>query len=384
MDALKFLNGPVPVAWFQYFCGVRWKNKNPKNQIYPASVAGCSNNVGEKDRNFIITNKTIFILAKAGSELAGEPFYYIFFPACSWIFEITLSRRTLMMLTASMYIGQSLKDVLKKPRPSSPPVIRMDEKYETEYGMPSTHTMCGVTAPFSLLLVASKFYQMPLHQGIVLSGIWSSAVMISRVYLGMHSIMETCTGAILSIILLSLYPTVAWLDESLVHSSLVSWCVGAGSFLLSWVVFQLDADIDQQTGLPRWNTARGDMAEILGWCAGFLIGSRQSVLSKTLMTHLSPTSQLQVLLPITEAGPSALRCLVRFTAGSSLLGPFGFMVRKLLLRFFVRVNGYQISDIKAAKRKPNVELPYKFLTTFLSGFVSTYVIPSILQYCNLW
>jgi len=53
----------------------------------------------------------------------------------------------------------SMQDILKWPRPPSPPVIRLDEAYETEYGMPSTHTMCAVTAPFSLLLFVSQMHK---------------------------------------------------------------------------------------------------------------------------------------------------------------------------------------------------------------------------------
>jgi len=33
-------------------------------------------------------------------------------------------------------------------------------------------------------------------------------------------------------------------------------------------MFHLDSKVDKKTGKPSWNTARGDTAEILGWCAG--------------------------------------------------------------------------------------------------------------------
>jgi len=49
---------------------------------------------------------------------------------------------------------------------------------------------------------------------------------------------------------------------------LVSVAVGVGCLLLTKVMFELDNEIDPLTGKARWNTARGDVAGILGWCAG--------------------------------------------------------------------------------------------------------------------
>lgn len=52
---------------------------------------------------------------------------------------------------------------MREKRPASPPVIRLEAKYETEYGMPSTHTMAGTVAPFALYSFTRMIYQVCLH-----------------------------------------------------------------------------------------------------------------------------------------------------------------------------------------------------------------------------
>lgn len=55
--------------------------------------------------------------------------------------------------------GQSLKDIVKWPRPTCPPVIRLQKKWAFEYGMPSTHAMVGVAFPSTVLYFTSSRYE---------------------------------------------------------------------------------------------------------------------------------------------------------------------------------------------------------------------------------
>ncbi|KAL0175076.1 hypothetical protein M9458_031044, partial [Cirrhinus mrigala] len=55
-----------------------------------------------------------------------------------------------------MYIGQVMKDILKLPRPSSPPVVKLETRVDAEYGMPSTHAMAATAISFTLLLSAQE------------------------------------------------------------------------------------------------------------------------------------------------------------------------------------------------------------------------------------
>ena len=117
-NVLHILNNPVSIAWCQYYCGVRWVNSDKNNPIYPLKDTR-SGSVSElvleyKDLNYHINNRVLYWVAKAGSELAGEPFYYVFFPACSWVFDIRMARQTLIMFSMAMYAGQCLKVILVK------------------------------------------------------------------------------------------------------------------------------------------------------------------------------------------------------------------------------------------------------------------------------
>lgn len=55
--------------------------------------------------------------------------------------------------------GQGLKDIIRWPRPSCPPVVRLEKKWEKEYGMPSTHAVVGAAVPFSTIIFTASRYQ---------------------------------------------------------------------------------------------------------------------------------------------------------------------------------------------------------------------------------
>lgn len=58
-----------------------------------------------------------------------------------------------------MYVGQVMKDVLKLPRPPSPPVVKLETRVDAEYGLPSTHAMAATAISFTLLLSATSRIQ---------------------------------------------------------------------------------------------------------------------------------------------------------------------------------------------------------------------------------
>ena len=58
-----------------------------------------------------------------------------------------------------MYIGQVAKDILKWPRPLSPPVVKLEKRMIAEFGMPSTHAMAATAISFTLLISTMDRYQ---------------------------------------------------------------------------------------------------------------------------------------------------------------------------------------------------------------------------------
>lgn len=86
------------------------------------------------------------------------------------------------------FLGQGLKDVIKWPRPG-PPVIRLQAKWALEYGLPSTHAMVAVSIPFSILLYTMDRYQYDPTLGFIIAILWCTVVCVSRLYLGMHTVL---------------------------------------------------------------------------------------------------------------------------------------------------------------------------------------------------
>lgn len=107
---------------------------------------------------YIITNKPLYYLFNFGANLGNEIFYITFFPFWLWNIDSFVGRRVCIFWALFMYLGQVTKDLLKIPRPASPPVIRMEKIYALEYGMPSTHAMVGAGFPFSILLLTWQRY----------------------------------------------------------------------------------------------------------------------------------------------------------------------------------------------------------------------------------
>lgn len=74
-----------------------------------------------------------------------------------------LLRDTLSVLSQLvMYVGQVMKDLLKLPRPPSPPVVKLETRVDAEYGLPSTHAMAATAISFTLLLSAPARIQVSI------------------------------------------------------------------------------------------------------------------------------------------------------------------------------------------------------------------------------
>ena len=163
-----------------------------------------------------------------------------------------------------MYIGQGLKDIIRWPRPSMPPVVQLEKKWALEYGMPSTHAMVGLAVPTAAALFTSTQYNLPLHIGLIIMSCWCTLVCCSRLYLGMHSIADILAGLLLSsLLLLWVIPFVHLADSFLVCSSFAPVVTVSLSILA----------IYYYPGSDRWTPARGDTTATIGCYLGVHIGS---------------------------------------------------------------------------------------------------------------
>lgn len=108
---------------------------------------------GEAGQEFLIENRFLYYMFTFGTELGNELFYITFFPFVMWNVDAFVSRRLIMVWVWVMYLGQCTKDVMGWSRPASPPVVKVEMFYNSEYSMPSTHAMSGTAIPFALFFM---------------------------------------------------------------------------------------------------------------------------------------------------------------------------------------------------------------------------------------
>ena len=113
----------------------------------------------KQKRSYVIENKLLYYIFAFGASLGNEVFYIVFFSFGLWTFDAYIFRKVSIVWCVIMYVGQAAKDLICWPRPTSPPALRLEERYELEYGMPSTHAMVGVVIPFGMLYYTYGYYE---------------------------------------------------------------------------------------------------------------------------------------------------------------------------------------------------------------------------------
>ncbi|MEQ2298991.1 hypothetical protein AMECASPLE_010900, partial [Ameca splendens] len=136
-----------------------------------------------------VRNWLLHYLFLLSAGLGHEVFYITCLPWIHWNLDPFLCRRLVNMWTIVMYIGQVMKDLLKLPRPPSPPVVKLETRVDAEYGLPSTHAMAATAISFTLLLSAPSRVQFCFQIGLLIAATTSSLVSLSRLYTGMHSVL---------------------------------------------------------------------------------------------------------------------------------------------------------------------------------------------------
>lgn len=149
---------------------------------------GGGSDASDAIKPYAITNRFWYYLFVLGTELGDEIFYATMIPFWFWNVDGAVGRRVVCVWSLIMYVGQSAKDVIRWPRPGRP-VHRLQQKWGLEYGMPSTHAMVSVAMPFSVVAFMSDRYVFSLWTGIAVACVWSSVICLSRLYLGMHSVL---------------------------------------------------------------------------------------------------------------------------------------------------------------------------------------------------
>ncbi|XP_050404597.1 sphingosine-1-phosphate phosphatase 1 [Patella vulgata] len=320
---------------------------------------------------FIIGNYLIFALFRFGAELGNEFFYMIFYSFTLWNFDSKICLKIVLVWVLIMYVGQSMKDVIRWPRPASPPVFQLESRYALEYGMPSTHAMVGTAIPYCLLMFTHGRYEYSFEVGICLAISWCTLVCLSRLYLGMHTILDILVGLLsVSILLFILVP---WAEVSVLF--LVGNKYGgpinvASALALAYFYPTLE--------YQKWSSARGDTTVFLGVASGLLFGSWLNCQTGLFVEEEMTFPYARTVFEYQ---------MVKNTMGRLVMGVIAIAVMRFIMKLFTFRTLCFIfrKDANDPKSKTCVmiEIPYKYISYFVLAFGASYLAPQIFQYFGM-
>ncbi|XP_068194886.1 sphingosine-1-phosphate phosphatase 1 isoform X2 [Antennarius striatus] len=296
---------------------------------------------GDGGQEFLIDNRFLFYLFTFGTELGNELFYTVFFPFIMWNMDAFVSRRLIMVWVWVMYLGQCTKDVIGWSRPASPPVVKVEMFYNSEYSMPSTHAMSATAIPFSLFFMTYGRWE------DVIAGVLYSAM-----------------------ILLFFLPALDLIDD-------FNLSCRYSPFII--VFFHLGLGLFSFT-LDTWSTSRGDTAQILGTGAGVALASHVNRLLG-LMPDPAP-EQLPLALPALSAALVGV-CALRLLLGVLVLLATRALMKAITIPAVCRVFGVPSADVRKARQHMEVELPYRYIVYGTMGFNVLFLVPLLFRHLRL-
>ncbi|NXI35669.1 SGPP2 phosphatase, partial [Galbula dea] len=392
------LRGSQPVARFQRCCGLflagdRSSNGNNGGPSAEGNLdRGTCNGVGALrgpaapgrglpngvrsgrgqqgcTQKYIVKNYFYYYLFRFSAALGEEVFYITFLPFTYWNIDHSVSRRMIVVWSIVMYIGQVSKDILKWPRPLSPPVVKLEMRTDAEYGMPSTHAMAATAISFSFLLATANLYKYPFELGLAAAFVFSALVCLSRLYTGMHTVLDVIGGALISaVLLLLLYPAWDTIDHLLLTSPFCPLLSIAVPLLLCYNYPKLD----------YYSPTRGDTTTILGAGAGATLGFW---LNNQFAASGYPRDSFQLGLPLLTSRMVVVM-LTRFLVGILLVLLTRWLMKSVVLGLLGYRYKFSRGDLEA-RRRLEVEVPYKFITYFSVGLSATVIVPRFHQLLGL-
>ena len=302
------------------------------------------------------------------TRMGNEIFYIVFLPVLLWNFNEKVMVLACIAWGVCMFIGQTTKDLIRIPRPLTPPAVKLEENYLLEYGFPSTHSMAAMSISFTIIAsiltdkTLSDYHNHKLEL-LILGGLSCVFVSLSRVYLGMHSILDVVGGLIYSffislvLFLISDY-FLAFIRKSTVYGFLV--------YLIFVFLCSLYPCKD------RWSSARADTFLILGVAGGIVMG--YSIRSVYKWNNVGKLRYGKNETALDKSMVILLRTFVGLVAVLIIRG-FGKLLFKTMIRLrpnMAKLNNENFKDL--IKKNFSIELFYYFFTysnvSFTAGFTS--------------
>ncbi|XP_078281831.1 sphingosine-1-phosphate phosphatase 2-like isoform X2 [Rhinoraja longicauda] len=320
-------------------------------------------------KKYKIENYFLYYLFLFAATLGQEVFYITFLPFCYWNIDPHVARRVINVWAVVMYIGQTSKDVLRWPRPPSPPVIKLEVRVDAEYGMPSTHAMAATAIPFTFLLATMNRYKYPFELALVFAVAICTLVSLSRIYTGMHTVLDVLCGIAITAVLVTVsYPLWDAIEAFQMKNHFAPVLALTLSFLLAINYPELD----------HWSTARGDTTNIVSAGGGATLATWINY-----QWHLIPDA---VSAPPYEM-PSLTTELIcrmgaRFVIGIVIVFFARQAIKSVALAFVCKLAGVSPDD-KQARKLLWVEVPYKYITYTCLGVVGLALCPAVHRYLSL-
>ncbi|XP_058269883.1 sphingosine-1-phosphate phosphatase 2 [Hemibagrus wyckioides] len=375
-SVVSYLSSSELVASFQRACGLFPAPRASHERLWPRStkIHGRANGTsapcpdGEHAANghtsdvsssgYEVRNWPLYFLFVGSTTLGNEVFYITFLPFIHWNLDPFLCRRLVNMWAVVMYIGQVMKEMLMIPRPSSPPVVKLEQRIE--FGMPSTHAMAATAIAFTLLLSAPERVKFQFEFGLVAAVVLSSLVSLSRLYTGMHSALDVICGTLISAFVLGVsYPHWDSLDFFQLNSPLSPPITLFLPLILCYKYPELD----------HYSATRADTTIILGCSAGCSIGYW---LNQRLGVTFEPSGPFPVTLPPITPAIFTLGA-ARFFVGLLILVLTRQVTKWIALRLLCLYYSVGVNDVSAHRRK-EIEVPLKFSTYLAIGLVNSVVV----------
>ena len=222
----------------------------------------------KKSYRYFIHNYFFYYFFSFITHMGNEVFYISFLPIMAWNHDDRMMAFVTVQWAFVMYVGQATKDLIKIPRPATPPVAKVEEKYLLEYGFPSTHAMAAMTISYTFMTLLFNHPIIELesnHKLAILSVSLAlcSLVCLSRMYLGMHSLLDIVCGLAyswaISYVLTKYWSSIMYFLESSALNGILAYLF----FLFICVVYP---------SRDRWSSARADTFLIEGVGAGICVG----------------------------------------------------------------------------------------------------------------
>ncbi|XP_048471207.1 sphingosine-1-phosphate phosphatase 2-like isoform X3 [Rhincodon typus] len=334
-DLLDRLRGPELVAQFQKLCGlsllseeksarqhfakaVRRAEPDCTARFHAAAWTGHHVNAANNgtvpgtpvpQKKYKIENYFLYYLFLFAATLGQEVFYITFLPFCFWNIDPCVARRVI------------------------------------------------------------NIWAYPFELGLLLALAICTLVSLSRIYTGMHTVLDVLCGIAITAVLVAFsYPFWDALENFQMRNSFAPILALSLSFLVSIYYPELD----------HWSTARGDTTNIVsaggGAALATWINHQWSLLPE-------PSSAPPYDIPALSA-PLICRMSARFAIGIVIVFIARHLIKSVALTLVCRLAGVSPLD-REARKLLRVEVPYKYITYSCLGVVGLAVCPAVHRYLAL-